>query len=117
MARKPFENITFLKMEEALMHPFCTTKEMRLLSGNSSQKTVKKIEEKALDKINEYKKIAKEMPDSTEKFKILAKCYFEENTRPKRYPTQIVIEVLNINEDYIRDQAKKMREVQNEIKN
>jgi len=110
--KRDYKNVNFIEMEEALIYPFLTTKEIRVLLRNCSESKLSKNLKDIIAFFEKKKDEANLIEEPNEQNKMKAKYFYEIDCRPYRFSKLGILEVLHVDENYIKSQAKKLREMQ-----
>ena len=102
----------YIEIEEACNYLWVTTKEIMTILGGVSKKKADEFRMQLEKKLNEEKLSAEQEENETKKIKLLAQCFYYDDTKPHRLPIKRVLEEAHVDLDYIRREANKMRKAQ-----
>lgn len=99
----------YIEIEEACNHLWVTTTEIRAILGGASKSKADAFRAELENDLNEEKIIALKENDEDKRAKLLARCFYYDDTRPHRLPIKRVLEKAHVDLDYVRREANKMR--------
>ncbi len=103
------KNIDYIEMESACNHLWVTTEEIKYILGGCSKTKADNFRKEVEKKLKEEKTLAMLETNDTKKNKLLANCFYYEDTKPHRLPIKRVLEFAHVDLDFVRREANKMR--------
>lgn len=99
----------FIEIEEACNYPFVDTNLIRIILGGVSKSRADKFRMELEEQLDKEMISAMQETDKDKQTKLLANCFYYNDTRPHRVPIRRVLEKAHIDPDYVRKEANKMR--------
>lgn len=99
----------FIEIEEACNHLWVSTNEIQTILGGVSKSKADNFRMQLEEKLDNEKIQAKSETNESLRYKLLANCFYFNETRPHRLPIKRVLEEAHVDLDYVRKQANKMR--------
>lgn len=99
----------FIEIEEACNYPFVDTNLIRIILGGVSKSRADKFRMELEEELDKEMVSAMQETDKDKQIKVLANCFYYNDTRPHRVPIRRVLEKAHIDLDYVRKEANKMR--------
>ncbi len=103
------KNSNYIEIEEACNILWVTTNEIQVILGKCSKSKADNFRLRLEEKLKQEKLEALQEQNADIRNKLLAKCFFYDDTRPHKLPIKRVLEEAHVDLDFVRREANKMR--------